>query len=95
MAKELLQTLKGFQAGWGKLGAFFPVVARDVTLTRNGLFSAYNSREQFILALVKTDGDQAGEPRYVQGFAFQEPAHYAEAVKVNLKVLVDASTAPR
>ena len=44
--------------------------ARDVTLTRNDLFTAFNSREQFILALVEIDGDKASKPRYVQGFAF-------------------------
>ena len=69
--------------------------APDVTLTRNELFTAFNSREQFILALVEIDSDKAGQPRYVQGFAFQEPAHYEEAVKVNLQTLMDASTAPR
>ena len=69
--------------------------APDVTLTRNELFTAFNSREQFILALVEIDGDKAGQPRYVQGFAFQAPAHYEEAVKVNLQTLLDASTAPR
>lgn len=69
--------------------------ARDVTLTKNELFTAYNSQEQFILALVEVDGDQAGEPRYVQGFEFQEPAHYEEAVKVNLQKLLEASTPPR
>ncbi len=69
--------------------------ARDVTLTKNELFTAYNSRAQFILALVEVEGDHADEPRYVQGFAFQEPAHYEEAVKVNLQALLDASTPPR
>ena len=66
-----------------------------MTLTKNELFTAYNSQAQFILALVEVDGDQAGEPRYVQGFAFQEPAHYEEAVKVNLQALLDASAPPR
>ena len=76
--------VKGRQAG-----------ARDVTLTKNELFTAFNSNDQFILALVEIDGDKASEPRYVQGFAFQEPAHYEEAVKVNLKTLLAASTPPR
>ncbi len=69
--------------------------AHDVTLTKNELYTAFNSQEQFILALVEIDGEAAGQPRYVQGFAFQEPAHYEEAVKVNLKTLLDASTPPR
>ena len=76
--------VKGRQAG-----------ARDVTLTKNELFTAFNSRDHFILALVEIDGEKAGEPRYVRGFAFQEPAYYEEAVKVNLQTLLDASTAPR
>lgn len=69
--------------------------AHDVTLTRNELFTAFNSRDQFILALVEIDGEKAGQPRYVGGFAFQEPAYYEEAVKVNLQTLLDASTPPR
>ena len=69
--------------------------ARDVTLTKNELFTAFNSRAQFILALVEIDGDEASEARYVQGFPFYEPAHYEEAVKVNLQTLLDASTPPR
>ncbi len=68
--------------------------AHDVTLTKNELFTAFNSRDQFILALVEVDGDKASEPRYARSFAFQEPAHYEEAVKVNLQTLLDASTAP-
>ncbi len=69
--------------------------ARDVTMTRNELFTAFNSREQFILALVEIDGDIASEPRYVQGFEFREPAHYEVAVKLDLQKLLNASTAPR
>ena len=69
--------------------------AHDITLTRNELYTAFNSREQFILALVAIEGDRASEPRYVQGFAFREPAYYEEAVKVKLRPLLDASSPPR
>ncbi len=69
--------------------------AHDVTLTKNELFAAFNSKEQFILALVEIDGDEANEPRYVQGFAFREPAYYEEAVTVHLQTLLDSSTPPR
>ncbi len=69
--------------------------ARDVTLTKNELHCALNSKEQFILALVEIDGDQASEPRYVQGFPFRELEYYEESVKVNLQELLTASTAPR
>ena len=69
--------------------------ARDVTLTKNELHCALNSREQFILALVEIDGDEAGEARYVQGFPFRELAYYEESVKINLRELLKASTPPR
>ncbi len=69
--------------------------ARDVTLTKNELHCALNSKEQFILALVEIDGDQASEPRYVWGFPFRELEYYEESVKVNLQELLTASTAPR
>ena len=69
--------------------------ARDVTLTKNELHCALNSREQFILALVEIDGDRISKPRYVQGFPFRELEYYEESVKVNLGMLLEASTAPR
>ncbi|MCY4537815.1 MAG: helicase-related protein [Chloroflexi bacterium] len=68
--------------------------ARDVTLTKNELHCALNSREQFILALVEIDGDDADEPRYVRGFPFRELEYYEESVKVNLRELLAASSAP-
>ena len=69
--------------------------ARDVTLTKNELHCALNSRAQFTLALVEIDGENAGEPRYVQGFPFRELEYYEESVKVNLRELLNASTPPR
>ena len=69
--------------------------ARDVTLTKNELHCALNSREQFILALVEIDGEKISEPRYVQGFPFRELEYYEESVKVNLGTLLDSGTPPR
>ena len=69
--------------------------ARDVTLTKNELHCALNSRAQFTLALVEIDSENAGEPRYVQGFPFRELEYYEESVKVNLRELLSASTPPR
>ena len=69
--------------------------ARDVTLTRNELHCALNSREQFILALVEIDGDAPAAPRYVRGFPFRELESYEVSVKVELKTLLAASTPPR
>ena len=69
--------------------------ARDVTLTRNELHCALNSQEQFILALVEIDGDTVGEPRYVRGFPFREPAHFEESVNINLRELLNSGTPPR
>ena len=64
--------------------------ARDVTLTKNELFAAFNSEEQFILALVEIDGDAAAQVRYVRGYDFQAP----KSAQFNLKGLFDASTPP-
>ena len=69
--------------------------ARDVTLTHNELKCALNCEAQFILALVEVDGDTAGQPRYVTGFPFRQPATFEEAVKINLQALLDASAPPR
>lgn len=62
-----------------------------MTLTKNELFAAFNSEEQFILALVEIDGEEAMHVRYVQGYDFQVP----KSVQFNLKRLFDASTPPR
>ena len=66
-----------------------------MTLTKNELHCALNSRAQFTLALVEIDGENASEPRYVQRFPFRELEYYEESVKVNLRELLNASTPPR
>ena len=65
--------------------------ASDVTLTKNELITALNSPEQFILALVEIDGDQATNVRYLPGYDFKEP----KAAQFNLKQLLAESSAPR
>lgn len=65
--------------------------ASDVTLTKNELFAAYNSEEQFILALVEIDGEEATQVRYVQGYDFKAP----KSAQFNLKQLFEASSPPR
>ena len=65
--------------------------ASDVTLTKNELITALNSPEQFILALVEIDGDQATQVSYLQGYDFKEP----KAAQFNLKQLIAESSAPR
>ena len=69
--------------------------ARDVTLTRNELHCALNSREQFILALVEIEDGAPAEPRYVTGFPFRELEYPEEKVTLALKPLLEASTPPR
>lgn len=69
--------------------------ARDVTLTRNELHCALNSREQFILALVEIDDGIPAEARYVADFPFRELESYEVSVKVDLQTLLQASTPPR
>ncbi len=65
--------------------------AADVTLTKNELFAAFNSEEQFILALVEIDGGEARHIRYVRGYDFKAP----KSAQFNLRQLFAASTAPR
>jgi len=65
--------------------------ASDVTLTKNELTTALKSTEQFILALVEIDGEQATQVRYLHGYDFKEP----KAAQFNLKQLLAESSAPR
>ncbi len=69
--------------------------APDITLTRNELLCALNKPEQFILAIVEIEGDEAAAPRYVRGFPFQAPANYVTSLNVKLSELLADSTAPR
>jgi len=54
--------------------------ARDLTLTKNESHCSLNSRQQFILALVEIDGENASESRYVRGFPFRELWNAAKRV---------------
>lgn len=65
--------------------------ASDVTLTKNELYAAFNSEEQFILALVEIDDENAAQVRYVRGYDFKAP----KSAQFNLKGLFEASTPPR
>lgn len=68
--------------------------ARTVTLTRNELHCALNSRRQFILALVEVDGKEARPPRYLRGYPFREPDPAAFSVTFNLRELLERSSPP-
>ena len=64
--------------------------ASDVTLTKNEPITALNSPEQFILALVEIDGEEATEVRYLWDYDFKEP----KAAQFNLKQLLAESSPP-
>jgi len=68
--------------------------AADITLTRNELLCALNSREQFILAIVEIEAGAAREPRYVRNFPFQQPANFITGMNVKLRDLLAASRPP-
>ena len=65
--------------------------AADITLTKNELFAAFNSGEQFILALVEIEGGIAAPPRYVNGYDYMQP----KSAQFSLKQLIAASSPPR
>ena len=68
--------------------------ADTVTLSRNELLCALNSRRQFILALVEVDGKAARPPRYLRGYGFYEPDPVAVSVNFNLRELLERSSRP-
>ena len=68
--------------------------ARTVTLTRHELYCALNSPQQFILALVEVEGNSPRPPRYLRGYAFDEPGPDEVSVNFNLRKLLAQSQPP-
>ncbi len=69
--------------------------ARDITLAKNELHCALNSRQQFILALVEIDEKMPASRAMFAASPSVSQERCEESVKVNLKTLLKASAAPR
>lgn len=68
--------------------------AETVTLTVNEILSGLNSGEQFILALVEIERNQARAPRYVKDYPFREPGAGEVSVNFDLRDLLSRSGEP-
>ena len=64
-----------------------------MTVTRNEILTGINSPEQFILAIVKVEDGQAGEPRYVCQPFGKEPDFGVTSVTYDLGGLLACSQA--
>ena len=69
--------------------------AETVTLTKNEILTALNSREQYILALVAVDGREAARLRYVREPFSKEPDENTASVNYNMRDLYALSEEPR
>jgi superfamily II DNA or RNA helicase len=83
--------------GTGKL-RFIEVKGRakgadTVTITKNEILTAFNKPEDFILALVEVDGDQAA-PRYIRRPFQREPDFGVTSVNYNLAELLARAGEP-
>jgi superfamily II DNA or RNA helicase len=68
--------------------------ARTVTITRNEILTALNKPEEYILAIVSVDGDEAQALRYVRRPFQKEPDFGAESVNYDLDELLAKSEEP-
>jgi len=68
--------------------------AKTVTITKNEILTALNKPDDFILAIVPTDGDQADEPRYIRKPFQREPDFAVTSVNYDLDELLAHAEAP-
>lgn len=69
--------------------------AQTVTITRNEILVGLNQPEQFILALVEIEDEQAKEPRYVRQPFHKEPDFGVTSVNYNFQELLQKSKLPQ
>jgi superfamily II DNA or RNA helicase len=69
--------------------------AETVTITKNEILAALNTREQFILAVVIVEGGKAHPARYVYQPFQKEPDFNVTSVNYNLGDLLNMSEAPQ
>jgi superfamily II DNA or RNA helicase len=67
--------------------------AQTVTITKNEILTAFNKPEDFILALVEVDGDQAG-PRYLRSPFQREPDFGVTSINYDFGDLLSRSAVP-
>lgn len=65
--------------------------ADTVTVTRNEILTAFNTREKYFLALVEIEGKVARQPRYVRQPFTKEPDFAMTKVEYNIKKLLELS----
>lgn len=68
--------------------------ARTITITRNEILTALNKPEEFVLAIVPVDGDEADSPRYVRQPFQREPDFGAASVNYDLEELLARAEDP-
>lgn len=68
--------------------------ATTVTISKTQIFTAFNTPDSFILAIVEVDGETAKEPRYIREPFQKEPDFGVTSVNYNLSELLARSEAP-
>lgn len=70
------------------------VGSTSVTVSKTQILTSCNKRNNFILAIVEIDGDNAGEPLYIRDPFQEEPDFRVESVNYNLDKLLKRATPP-
>ena len=68
--------------------------ATIVTVSKTQIFTAFNTPDNFILAIVEVDGETAKEPHYIREPFQKEPDFGVTSVNYNLSELLARSEAP-
>ncbi len=68
--------------------------ASTVTITKNEILTALNKPDEFLLALVTVDGDEAQEPKYIRQPFQREPDFGVTSVNYSLSELLARAEAP-
>ena len=69
--------------------------ATTVTVSKTQILTAFNSPDNFILAIVEIDGDTVKEPRYIRQPFKKEPDFNATSINYDLNKLLAHAEAPR
>jgi hypothetical protein len=65
-----------------------------VTVSKTQILTALNKQDDFILAIVEVDGDQARKPRYIRRLFQREPDFGVTSVNYDLDKLLEKSERP-
>ena len=69
--------------------------ATTVTVSKTQIFTAFNSPDNFILAIVEVDGETTKEPRYIRQPFEKEPDFSATSINYDLNKLLARAEPPR